>query len=178
MLDQYEAQGLFGKPFKVDSNKAVFNLVWAYLVQELDKCKKAHCTCDGSTQGGQVCILDHTCANCVDQTECQIFYAVSTVENLLIYGADVSNAFVKAPSPKQGCYIQPDKAFLEWGASKIDGRIPISPGYVIPVLLAMQGHHPELPRLWECLIDKILYDMGFTPTVHEPCLFSHLINKQ
>jgi hypothetical protein len=70
MLDQYKAQGLFGKPVKVDNNEAVFNLVWTYVVKELDKHNKARCTCNGLTQGGQVCILDHTYANFVDQTGC------------------------------------------------------------------------------------------------------------
>ncbi len=60
MLDQYEAQGLFGTPVKVDGNEAVFNLVWTYVVKELDKCKKARCTCDGSSRSGQVRVLDHT----------------------------------------------------------------------------------------------------------------------
>ncbi len=41
----------------------------------------------------------------------------------------------------------------------------------------MQGH-PELPRLWERLIDRLLWDMGFTPTIHEPCLNSGLIDGQ
>ncbi len=97
------------------------------------------------------------------------------MKNLLIYGADVSNAFAEAPPPKQGFYIQPDKAFLEWWASKMDGRKLIPLGYVI--LSAMQGH-PELPCLWECLIGKILCDMGFTRSVPEPCLYSGLINGQ
>ncbi len=35
MLDQFEAQGLFGKPVKVDSNEEVFNLVWTYVVNSL-----------------------------------------------------------------------------------------------------------------------------------------------
>ena len=36
---------------------------------------------------------------------------------------------------------------------------------------ASQGH-PELPRLWDKYITKILIDkMGFTPTTHEPCLY-------
>jgi hypothetical protein len=77
------------------------------------------------------------------------------VENLVIYGADVSNAFAEAPPPKQCFYIRPDRAFLEWWASKTDGRKPIPPGYVIPVMSAMQGH-PESPRLWERLINKHL----------------------
>jgi hypothetical protein len=108
---------------------------------------------------------------------CQIFYAVLAVENFLIYGADVSNAFADPPPPKQGFYIRPDKVFLEWWASKKDGCKPIPPGYVILVLLAMQGH-PESLCLWESLIDKILCNMGFTPTVHEPCFYSGLINDQ
>jgi hypothetical protein len=40
----------------------------------------------------------------------------------------------------------------------------------------MQGH-PESPRLWEKHADKILRDIGLTPTVHEPCLYSGVINN-
>jgi len=35
---------------------------------------------------------------------------------------------------------------------------------------AIQGH-PESPRLWEKLIDKILRKIGLTPTEHEPCIY-------
>ncbi len=42
---------------------------------------------------------------------------------------------------------------------------------IIPVLSAMQGH-PKSPRLWEKHADKILHDIGLTPTIHEPCLYS------
>ncbi len=73
MLDQCKAQGLFGTPVKVDSNEAVFNLVWTYVVKELDTRKKAQCTCDGSPRSGQVRVLDHTYPNCVNQTGRQIF---------------------------------------------------------------------------------------------------------
>jgi hypothetical protein len=38
----------------------------------------------------------------------------------------------------------------------------------------MQGH-PESPHLWEKHIDGILRDLGFIPTVHEPCLYSGFI---
>jgi hypothetical protein len=72
-------------------------------------------------------------------------------------------------------FIRPDRAFLEWWASKTDGPKPIPPGYVIPVMSAMQGH-PESPRLWEWLFNKHLWDMGLTPTVHKPCLYSGLID--
>ncbi len=41
MLDQYKAQGLFGAPVTATNTDAIFNLVWTYVVKELDKCKKA-----------------------------------------------------------------------------------------------------------------------------------------
>jgi hypothetical protein len=39
----------------------------------------------------------------------------------------------------------------------------------------MQGH-PESPCLWEKHADAILQKLGFTPTVHEPCLYTGVIN--
>ena len=110
-LDQYDKQHMFGDPTRVDSNDAVFNLVWTYVIKELDKRKKARCTCDGSTCGGQVRVLNYIYANCIDQTGSRLFYAVSAAENLLVYGADVLNTLGKAPPPKQGFYIRTDKAF-------------------------------------------------------------------
>ncbi len=53
----------------------------------------------------------------------------------------------------------------------------IPPGYVIPVLKAMQGH-PESPRLWEKSIDKVLRDVGLTPTVHEPYVYHGTIDGE
>ena len=175
-LDQYYDQGMFGEPVAVDDYSAVFNLVWTYVVKELDKRKKARCTCDGSTRAGQVRVLDHTYANCVDQTSSRLFYAISAAENLMIYGADVSNAFAEAPPPKQGFYIRPDKAFHEWWTQHRK-QPPIPKGYVIPVLSAMQGH-PESPRLWEKHADRILREIGLTPTIHEPCLYSGTIEGE
>jgi len=93
---------------------------------------------------------------------------------MLIFGADVSNAFAEAPPPKQGFFIRPDRAFNEWWVQH-KNRPPIPDGYVIPILSAMQGH-PESPRLWEKHADSILRELGLEPTVHEPCLYSGVIN--
>jgi hypothetical protein len=41
----------------------------------------------------------------------------------------------------------------------------------------MQGH-PESPRLWEKHANAILRELGPTPTVHEPCLYSCIIAGQ
>jgi hypothetical protein len=122
-----------------------------------------------------VCILAETYANCVDQTSSRLFYAISAAENLLIFGADVSNAFAKAPPPKQGFFVCPDKAFHEWWVQHKKGRTPIPNGHVILIFSAMQGH-PESPRLWEKHADSILRELGLEPIVHEPCLYLGIIH--
>ena len=93
---------------------AIFHLVWTYAIKTVDNCKKACCVCDGSTRSGMVRVLAETYANCVDQTSACLFYAVGAAENLLVFGADVSNAFAEAPPPKQGFFIRSDCAFNEW----------------------------------------------------------------
>jgi len=167
-LVRYDAQGMFGKPVPRMEDMSVFHSVWPYAIKALDARKKARWACDGSPRSGQAKILDETYANCVDQTSSRLFYAVSAAENLLIYGADVSNAFAEAPPPKQGFYIHPDRAFREWWNNH-KKRPPIAKGDVIPILSAMQGH-PESPRLWEKHADAILHECGLIPTIHEPCL--------
>jgi hypothetical protein len=173
-LDQYYNQGMLGNPHIATVDDSVFHLVWTYNVKALDGRKKARCVCDGSPHAGQARILDETYANCVDQTSSRLFYAIAAAENLLIYGADVSNAFTKAPPPKQGFFIYPDRAFTEWWENHKKFP-PLPPGAVIPVLSAMQWH-PESPRLWEKHADLILRDIGLTPTTHEPCLYSGVVH--
>ncbi len=168
-LDQYDAQGMFGNLVAAADGDAIFHLVWTYVIKSLDGHKKARCVCDGSTRLGSVQVLDETYANCVNQTSSRLFYAVAAAENLLVFGAVVSNAFAEAPPPKQGFYIRPDKAFNDWWVQHKKST-PIPTGHVIPVLSAMQGH-PESPRLWEKHANAILRELELTPTVHEPCLY-------
>jgi hypothetical protein len=105
-----------------------------------------------------------------------MFYAIAAAENLLVYGADISNAFAEAPLPKQGFFVCPNQAFSEWW-TKHEAQPPIPPGHINPNLSMMQGH-PESPRLWEKHADKILREIGLTPTMQEPCLYSGTINGQ
>jgi hypothetical protein len=175
-LDQYDTQGMFGNPVAPTNKDAIFHLVWTYVVKAVDGRKMARCICDGSTCSGMVRVLAETYANCVNQMNARLFYDVAAAENLLVFGADVSNAFAEAPPPKQGFFIRPDREFTEWWV-KHKNLPPIPPGHVIPILSAMQGH-PESPRLWEKHANKILREIGLTPTVHEPCLYSGNINGQ
>jgi hypothetical protein len=144
-LDQYDTQGMFGNPVAPSDEDTIFHLLWTYAIKAVDGRKKARCVCDGSTRSGMVCVLAETYANCVDQTSAGLFYAVAAAENLLVFGADVSNAFAKAPPPKQGFFIRPYRAFTEWWV-KHKHLPPIPPGHVVPILSVMQGH-PESPRL-------------------------------
>jgi hypothetical protein len=105
----------------------------------------------------------------------RIFNAMAAAENLLVFGADVSNAFGEVPPPKQGFYIQPDTAFCAWYKAHYGNDIP--DGWVIPALAAVQGH-PESPRLWEKHCDHILQKIGLVPTIHEPCLYSGYIDSE
>jgi hypothetical protein len=159
-LDQYYSQFMFGAPTKVMDRNNVFHLVWSHAVKDLNSRKKACCTCDGSTRGGKVRVLDYTHANCVDHTASCLFYAISVAENFLIFGGDVSNAFSEAHPLKQGFYIQPDRAFREWWTAK--GLGPLDHDTVIPVMKAMQGH-PESSRLRE----KHVTNLSTLPVLHQ-----------
>jgi hypothetical protein len=64
--------------------------------------------------------------NCVEQTSAHLFYAVASAKNLLIFGADVSNAFAKALPPKQPFFFRPDTAFCKWWTKHLK-RDPILP---------------------------------------------------
>ncbi len=146
---------MFGDPTEVDLDAAVFFTVWTYAIKALDGWYNAQCTCDGSPCSKQARILDETHANCVDQTGTRIFCSILAAENLLIFGADVSNAFAEAPPPKQEFFIILDKAFLEWWVNH-KKRPPIPDGHIIPILSAMQGHPGESLHLWEMHADAIL----------------------
>ncbi len=172
-LNQYYDQGMFGQPQVVDKDAAIFHLVWTHNIKALVVRKKAQCVCNGSLLAGQAHILNKTYMNCVNQTSSRMFYAIAAAENLLIYGANVSNAFAEAPPPKQGFYIYPDRAFNEWWVNH-KHQPPLATGRVIPILSAMQGH-PESPCLWEKHADSILHDIGLTPMVHELCLYSGMV---
>ena len=82
----------------------------------------------------------------------------------------MSNAFAKAPAPKEPFYMVVDEQFRDWWENCLE-KPPIPHGWVIPILKNLQGH-PEAPRLWHKHIDGILISkMGFQHTTHEVCLY-------
>jgi hypothetical protein len=145
---------MFGNPVAASEGDAIFHLVWTYNTKAVDGPKMAWCICDSSTCPGQVLVLAKTYANCVEQTSTRLFYPMAAAENLLVFGAEVSNASAKAPLPKQPFFIRPDKAIHKWWENHLKCN-PIPSRHIIPVLLAMQGH-PKSPPLWKKHADKIL----------------------
>jgi hypothetical protein len=155
LLTRSESEGKSERDLAATARESNTPLQWKNSMSPKIHCKGVldSLACNGSQRGGKACILDYTHANCIDHTASRLFYGISAAKNMLIYGANVSNAFSKAPPPKQGFYILPDKAFNEWWMAK--GFQPLQPGQVIPVMGAMQGH-PESSRLWEKHIDQII----------------------
>jgi hypothetical protein len=168
-LNSYATQGMFGAPCFPPPGAAIFHWVWIYKFKPEDNNrKKARAVCDGSTRGGQAHVAGHTFAPTPDMTDLRLFFALAALENKLVFGADVSNAFAEATAPAQVYFMRVDTQFREWWLAKGNGEIPI--GFVIPILKNLQGH-PEAPRQWSRHIDTILKQHGFCPTVHAPCIY-------
>ena len=114
-------------------------------------------------------IFGYTYAKALDQVGAKIFWSSVAVKNMIVRGADASNAFAEADPPKIPLFVRIDDQFREWWRSKGRGEIP--PNYVLPVKRALQGH-PEAPRAWATKIDSILKTkLKLRPTTHEPCLY-------
>ena len=107
--------------------------------------------------------LGETYAASLDHTAAHIFWALTASSNHVTIGADASNTFAEAPAPKAPLYMTLDTQFHSWWKSK--GRPPIPVGHGVRIFKAIQGH-PESPRLWARLINKIIMDMGFRACEH------------
>lgn len=167
-LDNYATQDMFENPIPRPAKANVLSLLWTYLVKS-DGTKKARCVCNGSPKSKGTVTLAHTFAACLEQPGARTFWAAAALMDMIVVGADASNAFAEAPSPKAPLYVVVDQQFREWWKKQGKGEIP--KGYVMKVKHALQGH-PESPRLWAKMIDEIIRThVGLQPTSHEPRLY-------
>jgi hypothetical protein len=172
MLNSYQEQGMFSEPMAAPVEANIHHMLW-WFVYKLCGTRKARMVCDGSARQGTI-TLGLTFANSLDTASERLFWAVVAHKNLVAYGADVSNAFAEAPPPAHPLYLRIDDTFRDWWENHLH-RPPIPKHHtVVKVNNAIQGH-PESPRLWEKLIDRILKTIGFKPTTHEPCLYYGII---
>jgi len=168
MLNSYHNQEMFSDPMPAPTNVNIHHMLWRYTMKMCGT-RKARMVCDGSARQGTI-TLGHTFANSLDAPSERLFWAIVAKKGLTAYGADCSNAFAEAPPPKHPLYMRIDDAFKDWWEHHL-GKTPIPAEYtVVRVNNAIQGH-PESPRLWEKLIDKILRGIDLKPTKHEPCLY-------
>ena len=76
----------------------LLRLLGVYVLKD-DGMRKACCVCnDAPNMAGSV-TLAQTYAVAVDQTGAHLFLAKAALDNLIILGADASNAFAEAPAP-------------------------------------------------------------------------------
>ena len=68
---------------------------------------------------------------------------LAAAEGMLIYVADVTNAFGNTSPPKQVLHILPERVFQDWWVNS-KGRELLPAGHTVPILAAMQGN-PEAP---------------------------------
>ena len=167
-LNSYHIQDMFGAPIRRPPKANVLPLLWTYIIKT-DGTKKARCVCNGSPCNKGTVTLDHTRAEALDQSGARTFWAISCLHNHVAVGADATNAFAEAPAPKAPLFVTIDRPFRTWW-NEVLKRPPIKEGHVLPVRHALQGH-PESPRLWSKKIHGILDTLGFSSTVHEPCLY-------
>jgi Reverse transcriptase (RNA-dependent DNA polymerase) len=105
----------------------------------------------------------------------RLFFALSAVQGMTVYGADAANAFANSPPPSVPTYVAIDDAYFEWYEARHGKRLDRK--MVLPVLHALQGH-PESGSLWEQLINHILLDeLGFRNTTHERNLYHGFIES-
>jgi dUTP pyrophosphatase len=176
-LQQYEDQDTFGPPCKLPLNANCLDLLWCYNIKD-NGTLKARCVCNGKPSNKNTAVFGYTFAKSLDQVGSRTFWAVAAAKNMIVRGADASNAFAEADAPKIPLYVRIDQQYRDWYKNKYPDRPELPDDYVLPVKKALQGH-PESPRLWAILINKILTTkLHFKPTTHEPCLYRGVFNDR
>ena len=170
-LDQYHDQKTFDDPEPLPKGANLLSLCWVYLIK-LDgfNTKKARCVCNGSPRFRGTVTLAETYASALDQTGAKMFWASVAINNYVVLGADASNAFAEAPPPKAPLYVRIDENYRRWYKARFPHKQVPPDNYVLRVRKALQGH-PESPRLWAELIDKIIRKLNLKPCTHEKCLY-------
>ena len=112
-LDQYHDQKMFGEPCKLPTGTNVLDLLWMYLVKT-DGTKKARCVCNGQPKFKGTVIFGYTFAKMYNHIGSRIFWGAVASINLIVRGADPSNAFAEAKAPDIPLYVTVDTQYREW----------------------------------------------------------------
>ena len=74
-----------------------------------------------------------------DCTKICLVVVISVIWDYLLFHADVTNAFGKAPPPKQTYYMRAAEEFVEWW-NNWHPLLPIDLTYAVLVMRNLQGH--------------------------------------
>jgi hypothetical protein len=174
-LNQYWNQGMFSYPMPLPRNANALQMLWRFNIKA-DGTRKSRMVCNGSPRQKGTVTIGHTYANALEAVSERLFWAIVASEGLIAIGADVSNAFAEVPAPKAPLFLYIDDSFRDWWVNHLHNDPIPKECNVVRVNNAIQGH-PESPRLWEKHIDGILKELGLTPAIHEPCIYSGMFNN-
>ena len=96
---------MFGEPCILPPNANVLNVLWAYSIKD-DGTLKARMVCNGKLSNKNTVIFGYTFAKSLDHVGSRIFWATAAAKNLIVQGADASNAFAEAKAPKIPLYVR------------------------------------------------------------------------
>ena len=173
-LDSHVRLGALLEPCKLPRGANLMNFQWAYKLKS-DGTPKARCALDGSPRqiARHNLQINKTYSACVDQVANIIFWSLTSSLNYVVCGIDIVNGYAHAPPPDIQTYIVIDDQYADWYRFTYNKEIDRS--LVIPVGKALQGH-PEAGAAFSKIVNKNLKDMGFTITVHEPCIYRRTFN--
>ena len=86
--------------------------MWIYIYKP-NGVQKVQYVCNDSLYMKGSVTFDHTYATTLDQTGSRLFRALSLLHNHVSFGADVSNAFAEANTPKTPLYVTIDDVYCE-----------------------------------------------------------------
>jgi Reverse transcriptase (RNA-dependent DNA polymerase). len=166
--DTHASDKMFGEPCPRPPKAIVLRSVWTYLLKK-DGTRKARQCGDGRPlRDDKFRRLEAIYTACVSQVGVKIFFALSALNNYIIYDLDAVNAFGQAGGLFHVVYMEIDAQYREWYFARKGRTIP--DGWVLPVTGSLQGH-PDSGEVWQGKINEIISSYGFHSTTHEPCLY-------
>jgi hypothetical protein len=171
-LDQYDKQFMFGDPVAAEDELAIFHLVWTYVVKELDGHKKAQCVCDGLlvparyrslTTHMRTALTELACASSMQylpQRTCSFTAQTSPMHLLKHHRQNKGSSSTQIRHSMTGGSIK-----------RVNHQSPTATSY--PSLA--QCRATPSPPIGKKHIDRMLRDIGLSPTIHELCISSGLI---
>ena len=103
---------MFGDPCSLPPNANVLNLIWDYKIKD-DGTHKARMVCNGRPSNRNTVIFGYTYAKSLDHVGSRIFWSLAAANNLIVLGADASNAFAEADAPKHPLFVQVNQPYRE-----------------------------------------------------------------